>query len=345
MTSDPKQMQSQSAQNGRGYTPAPLQKTRTITGSNLPKVSDQPLEDDLNTLEKRSTDQQVDLDRSSKPSIQINLNTIDQTTQNVIEQEQEANNKLAEFSPLSSTPLVSPPQASDFVSVGDWEHSQNIPETLIPPPQSYSAHVPDIYKGRRRSLWLLMFIFAMFAWFVGMAIQVGVTRLVNDPYGETMKLVTGDAADSKALEELRVPGVQTTVVVQEGAAIASVLSVHPLQKNVFLVQGVVLNESSKTISSALLKLTLREPQEASTSWVQRFEFGCCEYLDQAQVNEVQVAERLERLKSGSSMNQSQIRLSEGGDLKFSFIAPITGKGIKLKKNMLPRASVEVVFFE
>ena len=51
MTSDPKQMQSQSAQNGRGYTPAPLQKTRTITGSNLPKVSDQPLEDDLNTLE------------------------------------------------------------------------------------------------------------------------------------------------------------------------------------------------------------------------------------------------------------------------------------------------------
>jgi hypothetical protein len=345
MTSDPKSAQTLPNQTGGGYTPAPVKKTRTVTGTNLQKVSDQPLVHESNVNNAEQINQHIELDRSARPSIQLNLNTIDQATQNVIEQEQEAHNKLAEFSPLSSTPMMFKPRDDDFVP-GDWQSRDMIPDTLTPSAQVYSSsQMPDLYKGRRRSLLLLAFILGAFGWFIGMATQVGVTRLISDPYGETMKVVTGEQADSKAFEDLRIPGVQTTVVIDEGTAVANVLSVSPLKQRVFLVQGVLLNESSRTIESALLKLTLREPAGASSSWVQRFEFSCCEQINPSMLSEEELEARLEESATGSQVTDTNIRVKEGGDLRFSFIAPIMNKTIKIKKDELPQATVEVVFFE
>jgi hypothetical protein len=346
MTSDPKSAQTLPNQTGGGYTPAPVKKTRTVTGTNLQKVSDQPVTHESSLNNAEPINQHVELDRSSKPSIQLNLNTIDQATQNVIEQEQEVHSKLAEFSPLSSTPMMFQPRDDDFVP-GDWQSTDHlIPDPLTPSTQAYpSSQMPDLYKGRRRSLLLLAFILGAFGWFIGMATQVGVTRLISDPYGETMKVVTGEQADSKALENLRVPGVQTTVVIDEGTAVANVLSISLLKKKVFLVQGVLLNESSRTIESALLKLTLREPVGASSSWVQRFEFTCCEQIDPAMLSDEQLQARLEESSTENQVTDVNISVQEGGDLRFSFIAPIMNKTIRIKKDELPQATVDVVFFE
>jgi hypothetical protein len=258
---------------GGGYTPAPVKKTRAVTGTQVPQLQDQPAhQEQLYTSVNQA--QPTQSSEPAKPSIQLNLNTIDQAAQNVLEKEAEAHNKLATFSPLSSTPIeYQRPEPDYHVAAQFNPNSQGmpqdvwqngIPDSLTPSPhhQAVSAVVPDLYKSRRRSLMLLLILFLVSAWFIAMAVQIGVTRLVKDPYGETMKALTGVEHNAEELDKLRAPIVQNTIVIEEGRAVAKVLSVEVLDKKLVAVKGVLLNESTSVVESALLKLTLKSEPNA-----------------------------------------------------------------------------------
>ena len=140
----------------------------------------------------------------------------------------------------------------------------------------------------------LSLLFFMSVWFIAMAIQVGVTRLIEDPYGETMRALTGEEQSSEDLELLKAPVVQNTIVIEEGRALAKVLSVQVLDKKHVAIQGVLLNESTSSIESALLKLTLRQPMGAKKLWAQQYEFARCEKLSLNQMSIEEIKERAQK---------------------------------------------------
>ena len=317
-----------------GYTPAPVSKTRTVTGSHSAVGEEPPFGFEQNARSPKSVVSPNPQNTSdvARPSIQINLNTINQTTQSIVEQEEEESRKLAEFSPLSSTPPAY--QTAKGNDPQPWNEYQAIPEALTPPPQTaYNpSDASDIYKGRRRSLLVLTLIVAVFAWFIAMATQVGMTRLLSDPYGETIKTINGPSLDSEELDKLRQPGVQTTVVINEGSAVANVLSVNPLSKRLFVVQGVVLNESAHRLETVLLRMSLRSPEESDTPWIQRLEFGCCEYLSPESISAADPKELETQSEAQKTMN-STVNLAEGRSQKFTMIISLK-KGHRLKRDQL-----------
>ena len=348
MTNDPTKAGAEGLSNRGGYTPAPVNKTRTVTGGSIPKLTDQPNEGNYKHLSDLGTPapaSRIEEDRS-KPSIQINLATIDQTTQHVIEKEQEETDKLAEFSPLSATPVMyQSATADEFIPRSENGSFESIPAALTPFAEApaTSSKMPDLYKSRRRSMRLVIFCFLLGAWFIGMATQVGITRLISNPYKETMTLIYGQQIDSAELDKLREPGIQTTVVIEEGRAIANILSVQPLTKNIVMVQGVVINESSKSLDTVLLSLSLSSPEGSRNSWSQKFEFSCCEYRDYSTLSPKELNELLDQ-RSKMPQDASVIRLREGEDKKFTFLAQLKSKN-SIKKGKLPQTELKVTFFE
>ena len=355
MSSDAQGNSSHSATAGGGYTPAPLKKTRTVTGSQIPQITDQP-SGQYSESQMGVAQQSPHQNEPSRPSIQLNLNTIDQAAQTVLEKEAEAQNKLATFSPLSSTPAgyqkanaddysaqVNPAQFA--ASQDSWQSS--IPDSLTPNPyyQSANSELPDLYKSRRRSLMFLALLFLLCVWFIAMAIQVGVARLMKDPYGETVKAITGVERNEAELEQLRAPAVQTTIIIEEGRAIAKVLSTQVLDQKHVAVQGVLLNDSTSAVESALLKLTLRQGISAKRIWAQAYEFACCEKLDLNQMEPSEIEAKAQQSKDELLQADGDLELLEGSSRPFTFIAKITDKKVKLKTSDSPQATIEVTFFE
>ena len=334
------QRQGSQSPSSDGYTPAPVKKTRAVTGSHL-KVSDpgpgQPHE--------AASMESVSPSRDSRPSIQINLNTINEATQNVVDQELEEQAKLAEFAPLSSTPLTYQSTIPDDFS-GQWSSVTPIPDMLTPPPEgSYNAHgAPDLYRGRRRSLMILAVLTVISGWFIGMATQIGVSRLLTDPYGETMSIISGASQRDKELDQLREPGVQTTINVNEGTAIARVLSVEPLGKGAFAIQGVVLNESSQALDTVLLTLILKSPERVSVPWVERHEFACCTSQDLEGLTKSEIGELVKKSAEGAPLD-ARVNLDEGRSAQFTYITQLKGRKARLKRGEVPQAKIEVSFFE
>lgn len=355
MSSDAHGNSSHNSPMGGGYTPAPVKKTRAVTGTQVPQLQDQPayqesIHPGVNQVQSTQSSEPV------KPSIQLNLNTMDQAAQDVLEKEAEAHNKLATFSPLSSTPVeyqrpepdyhVAPQFANSHGQPQDsWQNS--IPDSLTPSPhyQAVSAEVPDLYKSRRRSLMLLLILFLVSAWFIAMAVQIGITRLVKDPYGETMKALTGVEHNADELDKLRAPVVQNTIVIEEGRAVARVLSVEVLDKQLVAVKGVLLNESTSVVESALLKLTLKSESNAKNGWAQQYEFACCEQYNHTQMSPEEIQEKVQRSRSQLMQADQDLGLEEGASKSFTFIAKISDKKVRLKASELPQADLEVTFFE
>lgn len=333
-------LQANQQQASGGYTPAPVKKTRAVTGTQPKVTSSGPvaIHDGIET-------EISSVSRESRPSIQINLNTINEATQSVVDQELEERAKLAEFAPLSSTPVAYQAPSADHFS-DQWANQMYIPDALTPPPQgAYSAQKnPDLYKGRRRSLRIIAALFLCSAWFIAMAIQVGIPRLLADPYGETIALISGKGSTHQEKEKVVVPTVQTTININEGQAVARVLSVDFLDKGVLAVQGVVLNETSHSLDTVLMQLTLRSPEGSSEPWVERFELACCKYQELEGLDKAKIAEIIERASEDSSLD-SHFSLNEGGSAKFTYIAQLKGERSRLKRGVMPIADLEVSFFE
>ena len=178
-----------------------------------------------------------------------------------------------------------------------------------------------------------------------MAIQVGVARLMKDPYGETVKAITGVERNEAELEQLRAPAVQTTIIIEEGRAIAKVLSTQVLDQKHVAVQGVLLNDSTSAVESALLKLTLRQAISAKKIWAQAYEFACCEKLDVNQMDSSEIEAKAQQSKAELLQGNGDLELLEGSSRPFTFIAKITDKKVKLKTSDSPQATIEVTFFE
>ena len=324
-----------------GYTPAPVRKTRTVTGSHE-KIGDVA---PLSVASGDDVDEYAQYARDSRPSIQINLNTINETTQIVAVQELEEQAKLAEFSPLSGAPINYQPTSANDSST-QWPGVTPFPDALTPPQGAYqSDRTPDLYKSRRRSLMVLITFLVLTGWFIGMATQIGVSRLLDDPYGETMSAITGKSYSTKRQDQQRKPSIQTSVNITEGRAVARVLSIEPLKRGIFAIRGVVLNESSQALETVLLTLTLRSPDEARTPWVKQFEFACCQQPSFEGLSDREIDQLLATLAESSPSLDERISLDEGRSVPFTFIADLSGRKVKLKRGVSPRADIEVNFFE
>lgn len=353
MSSDPHRNSDNTAAGG-GYTPAPVKKTRTVTGSHIPQLTDQPDQQQL-PVQTVSSQQSASYNEHSRPSIQLNLNTIDQAAQTVLEKEAEAQNRLATFSPLSSTPIeyqkVDPNHYEAQVNSNQFGAQQDpwqnvVPDSLTPDPyyRSSSSELPDLYKSRRRSLMFLSLLFALSVWFIAMAIQVGVARLMKDPYGETLKAITGSDHSTENLE-LRAPAVQNTIIIEEGRAVAKVILAQVIDQKHVAIQGVLLNDSTSIIESALLKLTLRQAADAKKAWAQVYEFACCEKLDLNQLSPSEIEEKTQRTNAQLLQADGDLELNEGSSRPFTFIAKIKDKKVRLKTTDTLQVDIEVTFFE
>lgn len=323
-----------------GYTPAPVSRTRSLTGVQ-------------NAIDVQSDPRTQDADQSAYPqsqvltpppettsSIQINLDTIDRTTQSVMEQEQKAAQKLAQFDPLSATPVFSAPATSEARI--DWS-STPIPDVLTPPAyESSSSPAPDLYRSRKRFMYLLFLFVLMFIWFIGMSIQIGTERLFADPMGETLKLLNGGASQS---ELAPVEDFPTKVIVEKGLPRVNFTEVNPVSSSVFEVKGTLQNQTSKPIEAARIKVTLRSPEESDQPWAHSVEFNCCREINFSSKSKDEQAELLELVQSGRADDEEiELSLDQGSRTSFSYLVGLKSN-MKLKRGQSPRVSVELIYYE
>ena len=325
--------------NSGGYTPSPVQRTRSITGLHT-AVN----EDTLNQVSEQVKQSRRSVDPSS--SIQINLTTIDKTTQHVIEEEQRVQEKFAQFDPLSATPVMAQPSPSQDVIREDWA-STPIPDALTP--SSYDAPrapMPNLYKGRRRFTYVMMMISAIALWFIIMALQVGVERLLNDPIGETKQAMGYQNTQSVKRQSSKV--IPTTqVVVERGQPEVSITAIEPFAPRVFVVRGVLANRSNKTVEAARIKVTLASPEGSRSLWARSKEFNCCTQVQAEGFDKKQRKTKAKQLLSDpDSMHAEEVQLNIDVNQRVTFSVFATLKASdKLKRGELPLVSAQLLYFE
>ena len=339
----------QRQQSASSYTPAPLRKTRSVSGTH-PAVTLETSSDFSSTQASQSStesEQRVESTSTSdvvRPSsIRLSLDTFGQAVQDVVEKERRIQNKLAEFEPFSATSYSSNNADVSGETWGQQEHSS----TPVDPSVGYDGSsydpLPDLYRGRRRMLILICVMGLCAVWLMGMLMQVGVDRLLKDPYGETVKVLSQSSSDAEQ-EHLAVTASDTQVIVEKIQAFAQINDVRMIKPRVYLVRGVLSNEGDQPISAALLKLTLRQPVGAETPWIQRFEFNCCQDLSIGDLSAREKRTMLKSLTAGEMRQEGMVRLAAKQRQSFEFLASLD-PSIKVGRGMSPRVDIEVVFAE
>lgn len=364
-SSQPQQGHNQSSPQAAGasaYTPTPIRKSRSVTGTHaaidpqsLPQQSHTPAPATPSAQagfdERETLPQEPEIARPS--SIQINLDTFGASNQETLEREQRAQAKLAEFAPLSAISYQTPAPTHEPAPQQSWESAADDPWSTATAEPSYDvdpygsdyysakgAH-NDLYRKRRRVLYLIVLIVLVSAWALAMLVQVGVERFVADPYGETMTALFG--ADPNP-ETLAPPPPETQVNIEKISAVASVSGVTQLDKRVYVVQGTLGNQGDSSLSAALLRVTLRQPLGAEVQWEQKAEFNCCQELNPLGLNKSERRDFIKQLRAGEVNQEGSLRLSSGRRQSFS-IAIKLEDAIRLKRGETPRADVKVVFAE
>jgi hypothetical protein len=176
-----------------------------------------------------------------------------------------------------------------------------------------------------------------------MLMQVGVDRLLKDPYGEMVKLVTqsDDASEQSALTKLTP---DTKVIVEQARALAQIDDIQMIDKGIYLVRGLISNRGDESISAALLKLTMRHPRNAKTPWIQRFEFNCCQDTIMDDLSKSERRALIKSLRAGEMKQEGMISLSGQRRQTFTFLAALDAS-IHVERDEQPRVEIEVVFAE
>ena len=283
-------------------------------------------------------------------SIQLNLDTFDQATHEIVEQERQAQNKFAEFEPFAVTPYSGTPAPSGMhqnYDAGDpWARQESVEASYPEPAQDYydSAYEPppDLYRSRRRALTLLFVVGVVAVWAMAMLMQVGPDRLFKDPYGETLKVFTQSDADVGTSSQSAGP--ETQVIVKRAQVLAQIAEVKMIKGGVYLVRGAITNQGEESITAALLKVTMRNPSEGDTPWIQRFEFNCCQETAVEGLSKSEHRALMKSLRAGELNQEGIVNLSTQQRQSFTFLAGLH-PAIKVSKSERPRVDIEVVFAE
>ena len=360
------------------YTPTPVKKKRSVTQMNLAAVSDLP--DD--TSDQQKTDESLTPSDSAKAtssvapspaaapvpvqvtparpaSIQFNMDTMDVIAHSLVETEQKRQTKLAEFEPLSMT-LMGEVTPAPVVQESSWEDSEWGASDADGSPtresdtglhsfehesSEFVGSMSDVYKSRRRMTASLILIMVASAWFIGMSMQIGVERLVADPYGETAEVMFGVAKPSSVeVEEEPLPAPVAIQHTQPELTVDRVERVGRARGHlIFAIHIALNNPSESSLSAARVKLTLRSPLSVKQSWVKRFEFNCCldSSLEDREAGELRAL--FKQLVTGAYSQDSQIKLEPGELHSFTYLVPLKS-ALRVGADM-PRAELELLFAE
>ena len=368
------------------YTPRPIKKKRSVTHVNLKAVHeetskvvpDTPLADspqshsgDQGSNQSQRQAQPVHVapvqsqDTPQRPaSIQLNMNTMDVIASELVETEQKRTSKLAEFEPLSMTMMgeVTPaPNVQQNAWVDDWTHSESTATVNVHHPQEeletglHAFEQPinpspepmgDLYRSRRHIIFWMFCVMITFAWFIGMSMQVGVERLINDPYGETAQAIFG--VPKSLPVEVETPVLPVTSVIV--APTLPQLHVEKLEllgrsrgHRVFAIHVNIKNPGETELTAARIKLSLRSPDDAPQDWVKRFEFNCCQDAAIADLSARERRALLKEVVTGDRAQDGQVRLEPGASRSFIYLAPLKSS-LKLGSGE-PEVELELLFSE